>query len=34
MIYNILIIGLILFFYMGYKYGRRVERWAQNHKKG
>jgi hypothetical protein len=34
MIHNILIIaGLTLFFYMGYKYGRRVEKWAQNHKK-
>jgi hypothetical protein len=29
----LIIAGLTLFFWMGYKYGRRVERWAQNHKK-
>ena len=24
---------LILTFYSGYKFGRRVEKWAKNHKK-
>jgi len=29
----LIIAGLTFFFWLGYKYGRRVERWAQNHKK-
>lgn len=24
--------GFIFFFWLGYRYGRRVEKWAQNHK--
>jgi hypothetical protein len=23
----------LLFFYLGYNFGRRTEKWAQNHKK-
>lgn len=25
--------GFIFFFWLGYKFGRRTEKWAQNHKK-
>jgi hypothetical protein len=28
-----LIASFIFFFWLGYKHGRRVEKWAQNHKK-
>ena len=28
----ILLTVCLLFFWIGYKYGRKVEKWAQNHK--
>ncbi len=26
-----LTLGFLFFFYLGYKHGRRVEKWAKNH---
>lgn len=31
MVVAFLTLGFIFFFILGYKHGRRVERWSQNH---